>query len=113
MHMPGVSLPSKSELSRCLLINSYIRIFHRDTITNNENGVGTANLLNIPLYNDVAVFLIKFYCEANPVGLLAGDEGGPAAAEGVEHDAVCEATMQRRLRSSRFISAQMGRMYER
>ncbi len=74
--------PSKREPSVNLLIGSHLRIFQCDAISDNGNSVSTADLLDIPLYDNIAVFLIKLYGEANSVGLLACDKRRTTATEG-------------------------------
>ena len=48
-----------------------------------------ADLLDVPLYDDIAELLIQFDGAADTVGLLTGNECRAGAAEGVEHHGVC------------------------
>ena len=47
-----------------------------------------ADLLDVPLYDDIAELLVQFDGAADAVGLFTGDERGAGAAEGVKHDGI-------------------------
>ena len=51
-----------------------------------------------PTNDHVAVLFVQLDHETDSVGLLAGDQGAAAAAEGVEHDAICHTGVQNRIR---------------
>jgi hypothetical protein len=78
----GIHRNHQKRTERYLLIGSHLRIFQCDAISDNGNSVSTADLLDIPLYDNIAVFLIKLYGEANSVGLLACDKRRTTATEG-------------------------------
>ena len=48
-----------------------------------------ADLLDVPLYDNIAELLIQFDGAADAVGLLTGNERRTGAAEGVKHHGIC------------------------
>ncbi len=60
-----------------------------------------ADLLDVPLYNDIAELLVQFDGTADAVGLLTGNKRGAGAAEGVEHHGVCHRAVLNGVRQKR------------
>ena len=63
------------------------------SVTQNADLFICADLLDVPLYDDITEFLVQLDGAADAVGLFTGDERGAGAAEGVKHHGVCHRTV--------------------